>query len=86
MRLTQGRPTFFAMTGDSDLAGIYLTVGLIVTLLAVLAAFFFVGAIAGVVLLLAAAIFAIVLLGQRDDLGRTCPPTHRSPTVTIELL
>ena len=62
MRLTQGRPTFFAMTGDSDLAGIYLTVGLIVTLLAVLAAFFFVGAIAGVVLLLAAAILAIVLL------------------------
>ena len=62
MRGTQGQLTFFAMTGDSDLAGIYLTAGLIVTLLAVLAAFFFVGAIAGVVLLIAAVILAIVLL------------------------
>ena len=59
---TLGRLKFFAMNGDSDLAGIYLTVGLIVTLLAVLAAFFFVGAIAGVVLLLAAVILAILLL------------------------
>ncbi|MGC1800580.1 MAG: hypothetical protein WA701_09360 [Solirubrobacterales bacterium] len=62
MRGTQGQLTFLAMTGDSDLAGVYLTVGLIVTVLAVLAAFFFVGAIAGVVLLIAAAILAIVLL------------------------
>ena len=62
MRGTHGRLTFFAMTGDSDLAGIYLTVGLIVTLLAVLVAFFFIGAVAGVVLLVAAAIVAIVLL------------------------
>ena len=58
----KGSSTFVAMTGDSDLTGIYLTAGLIVTVLAVLAAFFFVGAIAGVVLLIAAAILAIVLL------------------------
>ena len=62
MRGTQGQLQFLAMTGDSDLVGVYLTLGLILAFLGVLAAFFFVGAIVGVVLLIAAAILAIVLL------------------------
>ena len=64
MHGTQERLTFPPMTGDSDLAGIYLTIGLIVTVLAVLAAFFFVGAAAGVILLIAGAVLAIVLLAR----------------------
>jgi hypothetical protein len=47
------RLTFLAMTGDSDLAGVYLTLGVILAFLGVLAAFFFVGPILGIVLLIA---------------------------------
>ena len=50
------------MTGDSDLAGVYLTLGVILAFLGVLAAFFFVGPVVGIVLLIAAVILAIVLL------------------------
>ena len=59
---TQEQLTFFAMTGDSDLAGVYLTLGVILAFLGVLAAFFFVGPVVGIVLLIAAVILAIVLL------------------------
>ena len=50
------------MIGDSDLAGVYLTHGVILAFLGVLAAFFFVGPVVGIVLLIAAVILAIVLL------------------------
>ena len=53
---------FLAMTGDSDLAGVYLTLGVILAFLGVLAAFFFVGPVLGIVLLIALVILAIVLV------------------------
>jgi hypothetical protein len=48
--------------GDSDLIGVPVALGAIVAFLGVLAAFFFVGPILGVVLLIALVILAIVLV------------------------
>jgi hypothetical protein len=50
------------MSGDSDLIGIPVALGAIVAILAVFAAFFFVGAITGVVVLLVVVVLAGVLL------------------------
>jgi hypothetical protein len=50
------------MERDSDLVAIPLVVGLIIGVLVVLGAFFFVGAVAGVVALIALVVLAIVLL------------------------
>lgn len=50
------------MAGDSDLIGIPVVLGAILAFLGVLAAFFFVGPVLGVVLLLALVILAIVLV------------------------
>ena len=50
------------MTGDSDLIGIPVVLGAALSFLGVLAAFFFVGAILGVVLLIGLVILAIVLV------------------------
>jgi hypothetical protein len=48
--------------GDSDLIGIPVALGAILAFLGVLAAFFFVGPILGVVLLIVLVILAIVLV------------------------
>jgi hypothetical protein len=50
------------MTGGSDLIGIGVTLGVILAILGVLAAFFFVGPILGVVLLIALVVLAMVLV------------------------
>lgn len=50
------------MSGDSDLIGIPVALGAILAFLGVLFAFFFVGPILGVVLLIALVILAIVLV------------------------
>ena len=50
------------MSGDSDLIGIPVALGAIVAILAVFVAFFFIGAVAGVVVLLAVVVIAGVLL------------------------
>lgn len=50
------------MAGDSDLIGIPVALGAILAFLGVLAAFFFVGPILGVILLLGFVIVAIVLV------------------------
>jgi membrane protein implicated in regulation of membrane protease activity len=47
-------------TGASDLAGLWLTLGLAVGFLAILAVFFFVGPVVGLVVLLAAVVLAIL--------------------------
>ena len=53
---------YVPMSGDSDLIGIPVALGAIVAILAVFVAFFFIGAVAGVVVLLAVVILASVLL------------------------
>ncbi len=50
------------MRGDSDLIGIPVALGAILAFLGVLAAFFFVGPVLGIVLLIALVILAIVLV------------------------
>jgi hypothetical protein len=50
------------MTGGSDLIGVPVTLGAILAFLGVLAAFFFVGPILGIVLLIALVVLAIVLV------------------------
>ena len=50
------------MTSDSDLIGIPVALGAIVAVLAVFVAFFFIGPVVGVVVLLAVVILAIFLL------------------------
>jgi hypothetical protein len=50
------------MTGGSDLIGVPVTLGVILACLGVLAAFFFVGPILGIVLLIALVVLAIVLV------------------------
>ena len=50
------------MAGDSDLIGIPVALGAILAFLGVLAAFFFVGPVLGIVLLIALVILAIVLV------------------------
>jgi hypothetical protein len=57
-------PISFAqpMTGGSDLIGVPVTLGAILAFLGVLAAFFFVGPILGIVLLIALVVLAIVLV------------------------
>jgi hypothetical protein len=50
------------MSSDSDLIGIPVALGAIVTILAVFAAFFFIGPITGIVVLLAVVVLAGVLL------------------------
>jgi hypothetical protein len=60
------------MNTDSDLIGIKVTGGLILAVLAVLFAYFFIGAIAGTVLLIALVVLGIVLLVrvvQRNELN-----------------
>ena len=53
---------YVAMSGDSDLIGIPVTLGAIVAILAVFAAFFFIGPVTGIVVLLAVVVIAGVLL------------------------
>jgi hypothetical protein len=50
------------MSSDSDLIGIPVALGAIVAILAVFAAFFFIGPITGIVVLLAVVVLAGVLL------------------------
>ena len=50
------------MRGDSDLIGIPVALGAILAILAMFVAFFFVGALAGVVVLLVIVVLAGVLL------------------------
>ena len=50
------------MSSDSDLIGIPVALGAIVAILAVFAAFFFIGPITGIVVLLAVVVLADVLL------------------------
>jgi len=47
-------------TGASDLVGLWLTLGLAASFLAILAVFFFVGVVAGMIVLLAAVVLAIL--------------------------
>jgi hypothetical protein len=51
-----------AVAGDSDLIGVPVALGAILVFLGVLAAFFFVGPVLGIVLLIALVIVAIVLV------------------------
>ena len=53
---------YVPMSGDSDLIGIPVTLGAIVAILAVFAAFFFIGPVTGIVVLLAVVVIAGVLL------------------------
>ncbi len=50
------------MSSDSDLIGIPVTLGAIVAILAVFAAFFFIGPVTGIIVLLAVVVLAGVLL------------------------
>jgi multisubunit Na+/H+ antiporter MnhE subunit len=50
------------VSGDSDLIAIPVVLGAIIAILAVFAAFFFVGAVTGIVVLLAVVVLAGVLL------------------------
>ena len=50
------------MTSDSDLIGIPVALGAIVAVLAVFVAFFFIGPVVGVVVLLAVVVLALFLL------------------------
>jgi hypothetical protein len=50
------------MSGDSDLIGIPVAFGAIVAILAVFVAFFFIGPVTGIVVLLAVVVIAGVLL------------------------
>jgi hypothetical protein len=50
------------MSSDSDLIGIPVALGAIVAILAVFAAFFFIGPITGIIVLLAVVVLAGVLL------------------------
>jgi hypothetical protein len=50
------------VSGDSDLIGIPVALGAIVAILAVFVAFFFIGAVTGVIVLLAVVVIAGVLL------------------------
>ena len=50
------------MTSDSDLIGIPVALGAIVAVLAVFVAFFFIGPLVGVVVLLAVVVLALFLL------------------------
>ena len=52
------------MRGGSDLIGLYVAAGAILVLLAIFVAFFFIGAVAGIIVLLAAVILAIALLAR----------------------
>ena len=53
---------YVRMSGDSDLIGIPVALGAIVAILAVFVAFFFIGPVAGIVVLLAVVVIAGVLL------------------------
>ena len=53
---------YVRMSGDSDLIGIPVALGAIVAILAVFVAFFFIGPVTGIVVLLAVVILAVVLL------------------------
>lgn len=53
---------YVGMSGDSDLIGIPVTLGAIVAILAVFAAFFFIGPVTGIIVLLAVVVIAGVLL------------------------
>jgi hypothetical protein len=53
---------YVPMSGDSDLIAIPVVLGAIIAILAIFAAFFFVGAVTGVVVLLAVVVIAGVLL------------------------
>jgi multisubunit Na+/H+ antiporter MnhG subunit len=53
---------YVRMGGDSDLVGIPVALGAIVAILAVFVAFFFIGPVAGIVVLLAVVVIAGVLL------------------------
>ena len=50
------------MSGDSDLIGVPVALGAILAFLGVLAAFFFVGPVLGIVLLIALVILSILLV------------------------
>ena len=50
------------VSGDSDLIGIPVALGAIVAILAVFAAFFFIGPVTGIIVLLAVVVIAGVLL------------------------
>lgn len=49
-------------TGPSDLIGLRLTVVLVLAMLAVLVAFFFIGAVAGMIVLLGAVVLGILAI------------------------
>ena len=53
---------YVRMSGDSDLIGIPVALGAIVAILAVFAAFFFIGPVTGIIVLLAVVVIAGVLL------------------------
>jgi ABC-type Mn2+/Zn2+ transport system permease subunit len=50
------------MSGDSDLIGIPVVLGAIVAVLAIFVAFFFIGPVTGIIVLLAVVVLAGVLL------------------------
>jgi len=50
------------MSSDSDLIGVPVALGAIIAILLVFAAFFFVGPVTGVIVLLAVVVLALVLL------------------------
>jgi hypothetical protein len=54
------RSPFSRATGASDLVGLWLTLVLAVGFLAILAVFFFVGVVAGIIVLLAAVVLGIL--------------------------
>jgi hypothetical protein len=54
------RSLFSRATGASDLVGLWLTLVLAVGFLAILAVFFFVGVVAGIIVLLAAVVLGIL--------------------------
>ena len=62
MRGRRGCAFMSRMSGDSDLIGIPVALGAIVAILAVFAAFFFIGPVTGIVVLLAVVVLAGVLL------------------------
>jgi multisubunit Na+/H+ antiporter MnhE subunit len=53
---------YLPVSGDSDLIAIPVVLGAIIAILAVFAAFFFVGAVTGIIVLLAVVVLAGVLL------------------------
>jgi hypothetical protein len=62
MRARRGAAVIQGMNRDSDLIGIPVAGGVILALLAVFCAYFFIGAVVGTILLLAMVVLGVVLV------------------------